>query len=67
MWLKKLKKLQGNTLTDRQNKRSGKEKKCVEGMVQRKDRWGKKEKWKRLNRAVKCMTKFEKRTWEILH
>jgi hypothetical protein len=36
----------------------------VEGVVQRQNR-GEKDKWKRLNRAVKCMLKFEKRrTWE---
>jgi hypothetical protein len=30
----------------------------------KKGQWKKKEKWKRLATAVKCMIKFEKRTWE---
>jgi hypothetical protein len=35
----------------------------MEGVIQRKNRKNK-EKWKRLNRAVKCIILFEKRTWE---
>jgi hypothetical protein len=42
-----------------------KKKLCVEGVVQRKDRGKEKEKWKRLNRGVKCTIKLKKRrTWK---